>query len=163
MEEKIQGKTVFRIHDRGKDTLNTGSAGVIKYDIEPDYTYYNRVKIRIPQITFEVPIDTILEIPVKIENPTSRDIDFSKHSKGELSIQYCLFKYGVVQKYWLATEKFPVQKLKAGESVDIKVKIRTPPEHGKHWRFRLAINTRGFFGRNSNSTLFKTIDWQLIK
>ena len=158
MEEKIQGQTVFQIHDRGKDTFDTGSTGLLEYDITPDYRYYNRVKLNIPQQTYEVPIDTLLEIPVNLENPTDKDIDFSIHPPGELSIQYCLFWYGVPQHCQPATDHFPIQKLKAGESIDLKVKIKTPPKDGDHWRFRLAIKTRDFYGRNSNSTLYKIIE-----
>lgn len=158
LEEKIQGKTVFEVHDQGKDTLDTGSTGILNYDITPDYRYYNRVKLKIPQQTYEVPLDTVLEIPIKMENPTDRDVDFSIHPPGEVSIEYCLFWYGVPKHCQPATEIFPVKKLKAGESIDLMAKIKTPPEDGDHWRFRLAIKTKGFYGRNSNSTLYKIID-----
>ena len=158
MEEKIQGATIFHIHDRGKDTLDTGPTGVLTYDITPDYRYYNRVKLRIPQQTYEVPINTEMEIPIQMENPTDKDIDFSIHPPGELSIEYCLFWYGVPKYCQPAIDGFPIEKLNAGESIDLKVKIKTPPEDGDHWRFRLAIKTRDFYGRNSNSTLYKITD-----
>ncbi|HFA50316.1 MAG TPA: glycosyltransferase family 39 protein [Bacteroidetes bacterium] len=158
MEEKIQGKKVFNIHGGGKDTLDTGSTGLIKYDIVPGFYYYNRIKLRIPKQTYKVPLDTVLEIPIKIENPTDKEVDFSKTPTNELSIQYCLFWYGKVKYCKPAMQGFPVGKLAAGESVDTKAKIYTPPEKGKHWRFRLAIKAKNFYGRNSNSTLYKIID-----
>lgn len=154
-EEWLQGKTVFRIHAYGKDSLDAYTE-TIKYDTVPDFRYYNLVKISIPQQTYKVPLDTVLEIPVKIENPTEKDIDFSQMPEDQLSLDYCLFWYGRVKDCQPAADRFPVRYLKAGESVDCKARIFTPKEKGKgqHWQFRLSIRARDFRGRNSNFTHF---------
>ena len=153
-EEELQGKTVFRIHDYGSDSLDAVTQ-LIKYDVVPDFRYFNRVKIRLPQENYEVQPGTSLTIPVVMENPTEQDVDFSTFPAGELSVDYCLFWYGKIRDCKPATEAFPVKHLKAGERVEFPVTIFTPPDKGSHWQFRLSIRCRDIRGRNSNFTHFK--------
>ncbi|MEK7257366.1 MAG: glycosyltransferase family 39 protein, partial [Bacteroidota bacterium] len=137
-EESLQGKTVFRIHGGGKDSLLAGGM-LTRYDIVPAFHYFNRIKIQFPENRLQVPSDTMLQLPIQLENPTAHDVDFSRFNDPDLSVQYCLFWYGKVKYCQPAMDSFPVKMLKAGERVNCTATIRTPPDDGKHWQFRLAI------------------------
>lgn len=149
-EEYLQNQTVFRIHNYGKDSLKAFGMRSVNFDIVKDFQYFNRIKIRTLQNSFQVPVDTNLTIPIIIENPTNKEIDFSVIPEGKLKLQYCLFWYGQWKETHLAMEIFPIKKLAPGETFETFAKIKTPKTSGKHWRFRFAIETNGFVGRNSN-------------
>lgn len=155
-EESLQGKTVFRIHDYGPDSLDAGIQ-MVKYSITPDLHYFNRVKIHLPQEEYEVPIDTVLQVPIVIENPTGHDVDFRSFAPDQLSLDCCLFWYGKVKDCRTAVDEFPVKYLKAGEKMTCMAKIYTPSEKGEgdHWQFRLSIRCNDIRGRNSNFTHYK--------
>lgn len=153
-EEELQGKTVFRIHEYGQDTLDTGRTGLVKYDIDSNYHYYNRIKIKIPNLSYKVKKGATLTIPIKVENRTSKDIDFRKNKKAP-SLQYCLFWYGKIKKCEPLLTTLPFTHLKAQSSHALNISINTPPKSGEHWRFRLSLESDGFYGRNSNFIIFK--------
>lgn len=154
-EENLQGKTVLDLTDYPtKDSINLGRFGIQYFHKKDNFKYFNRIKIRTGKLKMEVPLDTTLTLPIQIENPTKKDVEFDQKEIKDLSIQYCLFWYGKVEYCIPVTENFPVQKLKSGEIFDTKIKIKTPKENGEHWQFRLAIKSNGFFGRNSNFVRF---------
>lgn len=157
VEKELQGKTVFQINNYlFKDTITPGGIETYNYGIVDDFRYYNRVKIDIPEFSYEVPIDTIIPIHVTMRNTTNELIDFTKTK--DIQIDFCLFWYGKIQECHKAIDKFPVQKLEAFEEIDLTLKIFTPKKIGKEWRFRYGINSRRITGRNSNFTKLGVIE-----
>lgn len=148
-EEALQGKTVFRIHGGGADSLDAGGQ-VVKFDVVPNFQYFNRVKIQVPQGEYVVSPDTVLQVPIIIENPTAHDIDFSTFDEGQLSLDFCIFWYGMVKGCEPAVQVFPVKMLKAGEKTTCLANIYAPAERGDgdHWQFRFSIRNNEFRGRN---------------
>lgn len=81
VEEKLQGQKVFRFHNgkNAKDSLQCGEVGLWNYEIVDSFYYFNRVKIEIPEMSYEVPLDTTVSIKVVLSNPTNEAIDFRPH------------------------------------------------------------------------------------
>jgi len=157
IEESLQGQTVFEIYTWGKDTLFLGGFDQQQYRIVEDFRYFNRVKIDIPQPSYQVPLDTMLPIEVTIRNTTNQRIDFSAY-QNKMSIEYCLFWYGKFEFCEPAIARFPLKELAPNEKVNVILNIKTPKEQGAHWRFRFGIKYQGITGRNSDFTKLEIIE-----
>lgn len=159
-EENLQGKAIYRIHQNTEvgDEIKVPNIKKMWGESFPQYFSFNRVKIKLAQENYSVPLDTILQIPIEIINPTDKEIDFSVIKEDLLHLEYCLFWYGKPQYCEKAIAEFPVNKLVSGEVFKTIAKISTPKEKGEHWRFRFSIHANWFYGRNSNFARFKILE-----
>lgn len=153
VEEELQGKKVFRIHQGAKATqsIQLSETSNYKYEVVDSFYYFNRVKIDIPEPSYTMPLSQTMPIEVSISNPTDKSIDFEPHLD-KLQIEYCFFWYGREQYCKPVAVPFPVKKLAPREKFKTQLSITSPDKEDKHWRFRFAIRYDDFLGRNSNFT-----------
>lgn len=156
MEEAVQGRRVCIVkeHPREGDIVDTvvahtPSGRPLGFRWVEDFRSYNRVVCRIMTPERAFPADTLIELPVRILNPTRQPVAWDATGPRAVTFEYLFISEDIVRREGLALETWPVTRLEPGQSVETTIRVRTPESQGEY-RLRLAWRVEGLLrGRNS--------------
>jgi hypothetical protein len=156
MDEKelsIQGKRVLLVSENLKEgtEFRPGDLRDRKYRFVDDFRSFNRVKVKtLIDADLQLPPDTIVQLPIRIFNPTKETVDFNAGTR-PVELRYQVYLFEEVVLHDMAVDTLPVSTLAPGESIETTARLKTPAEAGSKYRFRFTFHVKGLHnGRNSN-------------
>ena len=156
MEEAVQGKRVCLVGDGPKDgelldaviekTPVGRSAGFKWVD---DFRSYNRVLCRLDTPVRDFPLDTILQLPIIISNPTKNTITWDATGQRAVTFEYLFILDDIIRGEGIALTEWPVLTLAPGQEIKTTITVQSPSIPATY-RFRMAWRVKDLLrGKNS--------------
>ncbi len=156
MEENVQGRSVCLVTENPPDYIQYDSliqetpvGRSLGFKWVDDFRSYNRIWCQLDTTAREFPAGQDIELPITITNPTSSTVEWDQSGHRRVTFEYMFMDQDIIRQEGVAMAAIPVQSLQPGESIQARIRVRTPDEH-QEYRFRMAWRVGGLYrGKNS--------------